>query len=214
MGREFKVTGSMQFKKILVFSALWHVVVFFIFSLTFAKRIIGVNYSSVTFLGNIFQNIKYYSNSEVRSNRNISSKADSFLINSTERNNLLTKESYFKPLNPIELENKKVALVDYGSINSFLSHKQESPLMFYPRLPNYFPLYFKDRQIVHIELMFKIISLDQMNSVLLKRKISSGNLEVDLLAKRYIGHYLFIQQTRFPTNNWQKIKIELSPQNK
>jgi len=44
----------------------------------------------------------------------------------------------------------------------------------------------------------------------IKRKISSGNLEVDLLTMRYIGHYLFIQQKRFTPNNWQTVKIDLS----
>jgi len=45
----------------------------------------------------------------------------------------------------------------------------------------------------------------------LRRKISSGNLEADLLSMRYIGHYLFIQQEGFASNVWQTVKIEFSP---
>jgi predicted transcriptional regulator len=82
--------------------------------------------------------------------------------------------------------------------------------MFYPQLPYYFQIYFKDRQRARIELMFNVVDQDNKNIVMVKRKISSGNLEADLLSMRYIGHYLSIQQAGLPKNNWQSIKIELS----
>ena len=72
-------------------------------------------------------------------------------------------------------------------------------------------LYFKDRQLAHIELAFNIISGQKINPVVVKRKISSGNLEADLLSMRYISHYLYIQQAAFPSDVWQEVKIELSP---
>jgi hypothetical protein len=85
--------------------------------------------------------------------------------------------------------------------------------MFYPRLPYHFALYFKDRQTVHIELMFQVISGAQRNSILVKRRVSSGNLEADLLSMRYISRYLFIQQRGFAPNKWQTVKIDLSTAN-
>lgn len=85
--------------------------------------------------------------------------------------------------------------------------------MFYPRLPHYFNLYFRHRQAAHIELMFNISASATASSIIIKRKISSGNLEVDLLSIRYIGNYLFIEQSRFPHNTWQTVKIDLSTKN-
>ena len=80
----------------------------------------------------------------------------------------------------------------------------------HPLLPHDFALYFKDRQIAHVELEFNFVSSRQPAVAVIKRKISSGNLEVDLLSMRYIGHYLFIQQTKFAPNSWRTVKIDLS----
>jgi hypothetical protein len=88
--------------------------------------------------------------------------------------------------------------------------QKESVLVFHPLLPYQLQLYFKDRQTVHIELMFNIISGRENKAIVVKRKISSGNLEADLLSLRYISHYLFIQRARFQPNNWQTVKIDLS----
>jgi hypothetical protein len=89
--------------------------------------------------------------------------------------------------------------------------RKDSVLMLHPLLPYQFNLYFRDRQTVHIELEFEITQADMRNFVSLRRKISSGNLEADLLSMRYIGHYLFIQQARFMPAKWQTVKIEFSP---
>jgi hypothetical protein len=92
------------------------------------------------------------------------------------------------------------------------SPKRTDPvLLLHPLLPYQFDLYFKDRQAVHIELEFFITKSSDRNFVSLRRRISSGNLEADLLSMRYIGHYLFIQQARFMPNSWQSVKIEFSP---
>ena len=85
--------------------------------------------------------------------------------------------------------------------------------MFYPRLSHDFMFYFKDRQAVHIELMFRIDGNEQMNQVVLKRKISSGNLEADLLCMRYLSHYLYTQKTAMPIDKWQAVKIDFSAHN-
>ena len=89
---------------------------------------------------------------------------------------------------------------------------KESPsvVMLYPPLPQHFLLYFKDRQSVHIELMFNLTWRGSSRAVITNRKISSGNLEVDLLSKRYLDHYLFVQQGVFPAGAWQTVKIDLS----
>ncbi len=88
--------------------------------------------------------------------------------------------------------------------------KKKPAIMLHPRLPNYFSVYFQDRQMVHIELLFNISSASAGNALTIKRSISSGNLEVDLLSMRYISNYLFIQRSSFPSNAWQPIKIDLS----
>lgn len=87
---------------------------------------------------------------------------------------------------------------------------KESVIMFYPRLPYDASLYFKDRQVVHIELAFNIASNVKYNSVAIKRKVSSGNLEADLLSMRYISRYLYIQQAGLRPDNWHTVKIDLS----
>lgn len=94
-------------------------------------------------------------------------------------------------------------------ITSFVKSKKPS-IIFHPLLPFSFNIYFQDRQVAHVELMFKIISCGIRNSLLVKRKISSGNLDVDLLSMRYIGHYLFIKQNDFIPSEWQTVKIDLA----
>jgi hypothetical protein len=92
-----------------------------------------------------------------------------------------------------------------------IPERKDPVLLMHPLLPYQFELYFKDRQTVHIELEFEITRAEDRNFVSLRRKISSGNLEADLLSMRYIEHYLFIQQARFMPATWQTVKIEFSP---
>jgi hypothetical protein len=87
-----------------------------------------------------------------------------------------------------------------------------SVLTFHPLLPYGLQLYFKDREAVHIELEFNIVSENGKDYIVVKRKISSGNLDADLLCSRYISHYLFIQRLGFAANKWQSVKIDLSKQ--
>ena len=63
---------------------------------------------------------------------------------------------------------------------------------------------------MHIELVFNLISQGNSKTIVMNRKISSGNLEADLLTKRYLGHYLFVQQGAYPADSWQTVKIDLS----
>jgi len=89
---------------------------------------------------------------------------------------------------------------------SYFPVMREPVFTLHPLLPYQFDLYFKDRQQVHIELEFCVTRSNNRNFISLRRKISSGNLEADLLSMRYIGHYLFIQQEGFASNVWQTVK--------
>jgi len=118
-----------------------------------------------------------------------------------------------KPLAQLSFSGDKQVWRQDARTASLALPKKKSVVMFYPHLPYHFLLYFKDRQTVHIELAFIVAATGQNNTIAIKRKISSGNLEADLLTARYLSHYLFIQQMSFPTNTWQTVKIELSPKN-
>ncbi|MDD4907741.1 MAG: hypothetical protein PHJ00_01605 [Candidatus Omnitrophica bacterium] len=86
--------------------------------------------------------------------------------------------------------------------------KEKPALTFYPVLPYSFILYFTDRQVAHMEFIYYVSDDGKITYV--KRKVSSGNLETDLLAYRYITHCLFLQEGRFPANTWQSVKIDLT----
>jgi len=88
--------------------------------------------------------------------------------------------------------------------------RKKQPVMFYPRLPYQVSLYFKDRQVVHIELMFNVVPEGRAGDIFIKRKVSSGNLEADLLSMRYISRYLSVQRMGFTPGSWQSVAIELS----
>lgn len=87
---------------------------------------------------------------------------------------------------------------------------RSTAIIFHPQIPYSLAPYFKDRETVHIELMFNIVQLRTGSSVQVKRKVSSGNLEADLLSMRYISRYLSMQRQAIPTNAWQTVKIDLS----
>lgn len=122
----------------------------------------------------------------------------------------LAYDYYLKPSAALSLIPSRQAVKSLPIAADSLK-RRDPVLLLHPLLPYQFDLYFKDRQEVHIELEFFITQMGDRNFVSLRRKISSGNLEADLLSMRYIGHYLFIQQARFMPNSWQTVKIEFSP---
>ncbi len=87
--------------------------------------------------------------------------------------------------------------------------RREAVLMLYPPLPQHFRLYFKDRQRVHIEFLVRMYAEAKTPSLVVKRKISSGNIEADLLSMRYLNRYLFEQRGRFSFADWEPVKIDL-----
>ncbi len=204
------------FMQAVFISFLGHITLFSMFSLSFGPKIPEVNFSRVYFWGAIFRS------PDLMNNRNfdigyktgrLTGKSEITVLNKINRENLLASRDYLKPPVSLTFNQEKIAFTRESMPISLMSGRKESAIMFYPRLPYHFALYFKDRQTVHIELAFAVISGDKRNSILVKRRISSGNLEADLLSMRYISRYLFMQQRGFVPNKWQTVKIDLSTAN-
>lgn len=213
------------FGKTIFISLLSHLAAFSIFSLSFGNIINRVEYPSVAFWGQLlpgfqvkspiekYADLKKYSFNSTdlinigQSNKDLIKKND---ISKLYETNLLAQPTYFKPHLYVSLNTKKALFNGQLNLAVMPPKRKESVITFHPLLPYGFPLYFKDRQIAHVELMFNIESRNRRNSINIKRKISSGNLEVDLLSMRYIGHYLFIQQLGFAPDSWHTVKIDLS----
>lgn len=216
---------SKSLSKTILISLLGHLVIFGLFSFSFGTKILAVNYANIFFWGGILSKYDLMDNGqphnlmikksilkpfpikdELRKKTNIP-KADKLRISSFKIN-----DYYFKPQLESFLNNHKIIFIEKTDFPSMLKiEKKESTITFHPALPYHFNLYFKDRQVAHIGLKFNIITKGKTNSIIIKRKIASGNLEVDLLSMHYISHYLFIQQARFLPDQWHRVKIELSP---
>jgi len=215
----------MGFKKAITISLAGHLAFFGIFNFSFGNKIPLVSYNNVSFFGQVLPS----SDLKERGERLIlKALPDRFW---GKLNHQLQKRSE-------QDENKSGALPSFFNISileyskkpaeaglfsekiSFraklkppeasLKRKKEQVVMFYPRLPYQYLLFFKDRQRAHIEIEFSIASSTVPNSIMVKRKISSGNLEADLLTMRYISRYLSIEQKNFAADNWQTVKIDLS----
>jgi len=226
------------FKKAVFISALSHIALFSIFSLSFGQRMPVLNFPHISFLGQILSNADltrapYFSSNLLDDPRAVFKKNSGISVLGK-----VSKEGYFnerdylnpvintamsssdtivsngvKPQVTVVLSREKAVFVPRIVSDIVMHRKKEPVIMFYPQLPYHFLLYFKDRQMVHIELMFNIVSKEKNNSVLIKRKIASGNLEADLLCMRYISRYLLIEQPVFAPNSWQNVKIDLAPKN-
>ena len=118
-----------------------------------------------------------------------------------------------KPAFATTLQQQKQLFIDAPATLVVSPARRQPVITLHPLLPYGFNLYFQDRQVAHVELMYNIATDNEKSSVMIKRKISSGNLEVDLLVLRYISHYLFVQQASFNPNTWQSVKIDLSAKN-
>ncbi len=200
------------FRQTVLISLLGHLAVFNLFSFSFGSRITKANYSSVSFLGDYLNPISLMQGYPLKQARYIlREKPDTSKLKSVVQD-YSQFDYYTKPAVASVLGIEKAVTADNVPLTQFSPKRKESTVMFYPALPYDFLLYFKDRQVVHIELMFNIISEpNKGNYIAVKRKISSGNLEADLLSMRYINRYLFIQQFNYPSDKWQSVKIELGP---
>lgn len=202
--------------KALIISLLGHLTVLGIFSFSFGNKIPQINFTDVGFLGAILNKSDLMSASipfRDWPRKDISLKKSNMLtlVKAAPETSSYIFPDYFKPQVDLTFNANKITFIPQPIPDSVIPRRKDSVIMFYPLLPYHFTLYFRDRQAVHIELMFNIISKESKHSVVVKRKISSGNLQVDLLCMRYISRYLFIQQAGFLTNTWQTVKIDLSP---
>jgi len=204
------------FKKALPLSLLGHLALLSVFSFTFGAKIPLSNYPRISFLGQFLQRADL---NQSLSNTGHTRKESVFFfrqqaiisrLDGAKEEYALNPSGYFKPAVSLISDPEKTAFLPKTEYLSLPRIRKEPSITFYPPLPYHFLLYFKDRQSVHIELSFKVLA-DKANSLVVKRKISSGNLEVDLLAMRYIEHYLFIQPGFIPPGDWQTVKIDLSP---
>lgn len=205
--------NSPLFKKSVIISCLWHLTVFSIFSVSSGSRFFRLNYAGVYFWGQVLNAYDFMHRPTPPSGtiKELFFKKPGTAFLDKNRKVIAVSSYYLKPqVNLALIEEKKPYAQNINFTLKGLA-KKESVVMFYPPLPYHLLLYFKDRQQVHIELMFNVVSGLKVNYIEIKRKISSGNLEVDLLTARYLSHYLFIRQMGFPVNSWQTVKIELSP---
>lgn len=211
------MTALSIFRNTVFISLTGHLVILSIFNFSFGTAIPKPKgYESVLFLGQLLGSsqvtgpLQLAKNSAVAKKQFFVTRPNTLLFNKMEEARFPYQDSYVKPrmLAIKSMEKEALPKVSFPVLIS-LSRKDPA-LIFHPVLPYHFTLYFKDRQVAHVELMFNIVSKGTRTSIFLKRKISSGNLEVDLLTMRYMGHYLFIQQSKFPPNIWRNIKIDLS----
>jgi hypothetical protein len=207
-----------QLKKTILISAFGHAVVFGLFSFSFGHRMQKLNYAPLIFWGDLFRN------SEVRAPQISQSASGTMalihgpgtiaLADRGRRSLPLPEKFFIKPLSGPVVISEKTAFMDPPALKPAILRKNEPTVILHPLLPYGFKLYFRDRQVAHMELEFRIEPFGQRNPITLKRKVSSGNLEVDLLSMRYIWHYLFIQPAKFSPNDWQTVKIDLSEKDK
>jgi hypothetical protein len=211
------------FRKSLLFSVIGHLTIFSLFSFSFGRRLPSADISKIYFWGDFLRanqvtaplsaqfNLTRNSINNIKLIRDFfKPKAEAVKLPKIERESYVSPRGYIKPPLVRGFGAEKSILVRKTAPERFARRSSEPSIVFHPVLPYDFTLYFKDRQVAHVELMFKIVTSGTRNLIDIKRKISSGNPEVDLLTMRYISHYLFIQQTRFPANNWQTVKIDLS----
>jgi len=201
--------------KAIIISSLGHLMVFSLFNFSFDQNRFKNQEAPLVFWGQILPKAALnFKDTKLTRGQEISPRLDNVLPKKPGPKLYSRMEYSLKPQVELAFNCEKSSFVpkDTGIIQP-LPQKKDSPIMFHPLLPYQLQLYFKDRQAVHIELMFNIIARGKKNTILIQRKISSGNLEADLLSSRYINHYFFIQQARFPLNTWQTVKIDLSTKN-
>jgi hypothetical protein len=199
---------NVSLKNTLLFSLAGHILIFSLFALSFGKASLKLNYGSLIFWGDILPHTDLVFQS-IGKRTHIGGAVEERMPPGERRAAVI--EYNIKPFMRFSsLSAAKPVILQDPPPAFAMPVRKDAQLIFHPLLPYQLQLYFRDRQAVHIELMFNIISGKGNKAIAVKRKISSGNLEADLLCLRYISHYLFIQQARFSLNHWQTVKIDLS----
>jgi len=199
----------------LWYSLIGHIAFFSIVNFSFGSKIPTPRYAGVSFVGALLRTADVCAPQVCRVPQGPSPAAASgmWLVPGSRRVAFGSRDYCVKPQNLTIIQEEKIA-PEVARVSAIsLPKRKESVVMLYPQLPYHFLLYFVDRQVAHLELEFLISSYEETNSVTIKRKISSGNLEVDLLSIRYLNHYLSMQLGRFPLNQWQTVKIDFRPKN-
>lgn len=202
------------FKKTIIISTLSHLAIFCIFGISFGRIVPKVNYGNLSFWGQVLNNSqvsKPVSTVKGLPYSVISHSSRDYLSSiSNPQEPYLWSGGFVKPSSTLESNSKKAVFIEKFNIQIPQARKIKPAIIFHPLLPYSFSIYFKDRQIAHVELMFKTTNVERINPIIIKRRISSGNLEVDLLCKRYIERYLFMHRyTQAINSNWQTVKIDL-----
>lgn len=205
---------STFFRKAIIISFLGHMTLFGMFSFSFGPGPVELNTSGISFVGPILHGVDFINNrySYLKSRMEaFSVKSGVLALDKINRDSFLAQDNYSKPQFLVVSGQDKMAYAQ-PIIPALVmpARARQQAIMFYPSLPYHFALYFKDRQAVHIELSFQVASGEKRNSILVKRHISSGNIEADLLSMRYISRYLFIEQKGYAPNKWETVKIDLS----
>lgn len=201
-------------KKPLLFSLLSHAAIFGLFTFSLGYKLLNWDSSRVYFLGSLLNEKQFIAQSR---------KQDTLLIYEERlpvKLPAIEKEagreygfSSSKPTIAALSNQEKIPFSPPKVPLEFVKAKADASIMFYPEIPYHFLLYFKDRQVANIEIMFNLTPGKEANYINIKRRVSSGSLEADLLSMRYLSHYLFVQQNRFAPNKWQAVKIELRAKN-
>ncbi len=206
--------NSVVFRRAIIASLVGHMAMFGAFSFSFGPRLPIAQHSQGFFLGAILEQgeLAIRNAALFSPTRKVVKPASEIPMADVQ----LARESstlsvYQKPfVAPGGSELEKITFLPKTAPLVLLPQKPTPPIMLYPELPYNFLLYFKDRQVAHIKLSFKVNAQGRASAAEIKRQTSSGNLEADLLAMRYMSHYLFVQQTGFPLNEWQTVTIDLS----
>jgi hypothetical protein len=204
------LTGA--FKKTILVSLLGHLTVFSLIGFSFGINLPRINVADVYFLKGMAPDINpthagSFNGPGIR--EFLSKKIAVLALREGKKALPAIPGGYLKPRASLSFNEEKSATEPRIQWLTSLK-KRESVIMFHPQIPYHVTLYFKDRQVVHIELMFNVASSGNTSSIRIKRKISSGNLEADLLSMRYISRYLFMQRLGFSPHSWQTVKIDLS----
>lgn len=204
------ITG--QIRKSLLISLAGHIAVFSIIGFSFGVKMPTLGFRGVNFWGRVLLNsdLSNAPGPGIGKLKILREKDAGRILEYAGKEYFLSQGIYLKPQAGLMLNEDKLTFQGLPFAGLAGLKAKEPVIMFYPRLPYGASLYFKDRQVVHIELAFNIATSAKYNSIAVKRVISSGNLEVDLLSARYISRYLFIQRRGFNPDNWHTVKIDLS----
>ena len=206
------------FRKTIFISLLSHITVFSIFGFSFGRVMPAAGSGRVNFWGQIL-NVSQVVKPEVAPKAALLKKDKFFLPahlpdapNQQSGGELKAVSGYFfKPFSPAVFGREKAPFAYKAPPPPIPRERAEGGIIFHPVLPYHFTLFFRDRQLAHVELSFRLVPHTAQNTFEIKRKISSGNLEVDLLSMRYIWHYLFVRQADLTAaDHWQTVKIDLS----